>query len=79
MSTKQLTVPSSIFQGKESSILKKENNKSIWTHKIAKGERWKICLLCYVPHALTVKTFLLLPWSPFSWFFVLSMTIMEIF
>ena len=74
MSTKQLTVPSSVFHRKERSILRKENNKTIWTHKIAKGERRKICLLCYVPHALTVKTFLLPAWSPFSFFFVLSMT-----
>ena len=39
MSTKQLTVPYSLFRGKENSILRKENNKTIWTHKIAKGER----------------------------------------
>ena len=48
MSTKQLMVPSSVFHGKESLILGKVNNKTIWTHKIAKGERQKICY-SYVP------------------------------
>ena len=55
MSTKQLTVPSSVFHGKESSILRKENNKTILTHKIAKGTA-KNCH-CYVPHALTENLF----------------------
>ena len=43
MATKQLTFPSSLFRGKENLILRKENNKTIWTHKIAKGELQKIC------------------------------------
>ena len=72
MSTKQLTVPSSVFDGKENSILRKENNKTILTYKNCQGGMAKIHLICYVAHSLTSKIFLLLPWSPFSFFFVLS-------
>ena len=74
MSTKQLTVPSSVFQGKENSILRKENNKTIWTHKSCQGGMGKNMSNVLCSHALTLKTFLLPPWSPFSFFFVLSVT-----
>ena len=40
-STKQLTVPSSVSCGKENSILRKENNKTIFTYKISKREQRK--------------------------------------
>ena len=43
ISIKQLTVPCSVFRGKENSILWKKDNKTIWTDKIDKMEQQKMC------------------------------------